>query len=320
VSAVAAGGVRPRESVAELQEVVRALARSRDAVVLAHNYPVPEVQDVADYVGDSLGLSRQAAATEAGTIVFCGVHFMAETAAILSPEKTVLIPDPRAGCSLASSITAEQLRAWKAEHPGAVVVSYVNTTAEVKAESDYCCTSGNAQAVIEAIPAGREILFLPDLFLGLWLERVTGRKLRIWLGECHVHAGIRPSDIEYWQREAPDAELLVHPECGCASQAMAFANDRTRILSTERMVEHARGSSADRFLVATEEGIIHRLEREVPGKRFEPVREGAICRFMKMITLEKLRDGLRDGVHVVTVDPEVAARARGAIDRMVALG
>jgi quinolinate synthase len=245
---------------------------------------------------------------------------MAETAAILSPEKTVLIPDPRAGCSLASSITAEQLRAWKAEHPGAVVVSYVNTTAEVKAESDYCCTSGNAQAVIEAIPAGREILFLPDLFLGLWLERVTGRKLRIWLGECHVHAGIRPSDIEYWQREAPDAELLVHPECGCASQAMAFANDRTRILSTERMVEHARGSSADRFLVATEEGIIHRLEREVPGKRFEPVREGAICRFMKMITLEKLRDGLRDGVHVVTVDPEVAARARGAIDRMVALG
>jgi quinolinate synthase len=320
VSAVAAGGVRPRESVAELQEEVRALARSRDAVVLAHNYQVPEVQDVADYVGDSLGLSRQAAATEAGTIVFCGVHFMAETAAILSPEKTVLIPDPRAGCSLASSITAEQLRAWKAEHPGAVVVSYVNTTAEVKAESDYCCTSGNAQAVIEAIPAGREILFLPDLFLGLWLERVTGRKLRIWLGECHVHAGIRPSDIEYWQREAPDAELLVHPECGCASQAMAFANDRTRILSTERMVEHARGSSADRFLVATEEGIIHRLEREVPGKRFEPVREGAICRFMKMITLEKLRDGLRDGVHVVTVDPEVAARARGAIDRMVALG
>jgi quinolinate synthase len=320
VSAVAAGGVRPRENVAELQEEVRALARSRDAVVLAHNYQVPEVQDVADYVGDSLGLSRQAAATEAGTIVFCGVHFMAETAAILSPEKTVLIPDPRAGCSLASSITAEQLRAWKAEHPGAVVVSYVNTTAEVKAESDYCCTSGNAQAVIEAIPAGREILFLPDLFLGLWLERVTGRKLRIWLGECHVHAGIRPSDIEYWQREAPDAELLVHPECGCASQAMAFANDRTRILSTERMVEHARGSSADRFLVATEEGIIHRLEREVPGKRFEPVREGAICRFMKMITLEKLRDGLRDGVHVVTVDPEVAARARGAIDRMVALG
>jgi quinolinate synthase len=245
---------------------------------------------------------------------------MAETAKILSPEKTVLIPDPRAGCSLASSITAEQLRAWKAEHPGAVVVSYVNTTAEVKAESDYCCTSGNAVEVIRAIPPDKEILFLPDLFLGLWLERVTGRKLRIWLGECHVHAGIRPRDIEYWQREAPDAELLVHPECGCASQAMAFANGRTKILSTERMVEHARRSPKDRFLVATEEGIIHRLRREAPGKRFEPVREGAVCRFMKMITLEKVRDALRDGVYEVDVDPAIAERARGAIDRMVAIG
>jgi quinolinate synthase len=196
----------------------------------------------------------------------------------------------------------------------------VNTTAEVKAESDYCCTSGNARAVIEAIPADREILFLPDLFLGLWLERVTGRRLCIWLGECHVHAGIRPSDIEYWQREAPEAELLVHPECGCASQAMAFGNERTQILSTERMVEHARRSPTERFLVATEEGILHRLRREAPGKRFEPVREGAVCRFMKMITLEKVRDSLRDGVHQVTVDPEIAARARGAIDRMIALG
>ena len=201
-----------------------------------------------------------------------------------------------------------------------MVVSYVNTTAEVKAESDYCCTSGNAVDIVNAIPADREILFLPDLFLGLWLERVTGRKLRIWLGECHVHAGIRPRDIEYWQREAPDAELLVHPECGCASQAMAFANGRTKILSTERMVEHARTSPTERFLVATEEGIIHRLRREAPGKRFEPVREDAVCRFMKMITLAKVRDSLRDGVHEVTVDPEIAARARGAIDRMVALG
>ena len=309
-----------RGAVHALQEEVRELARARDAVILAHNYQVPEVQDVADYVGDSLGLSRQAAATDAGTIVFCGVHFMAETAKILSPAKTVLIPDPKAGCSLASSITAAELAAWKAEHPGAVVVSYVNTTAEVKAESDYCCTSGNAQAVIEAIPEGREILFLPDLFLGLWLERVTGRRLRVWLGECHVHAGIRPSDVAYWQREAPEADLLVHPECGCASQALAFANESAKILSTERMVEHARSSPKERFLVATEEGILHRLRREAPGKRFEPVRDGAVCRFMKMITLEKLRDALRDGVHEVTVDPEVAARARGAIDRMVALG
>jgi quinolinate synthase len=299
---------------------VRALADAKNAVILAHNYQRPEVQDVADYVGDSLGLSRQAAATEAETIVFCGVHFMAETAAILSPEKTVLLPDLGAGCSLAASIDAEQLREWKAQHPGAVVVSYVNTTAEVKAESDYCCTSGNARAVVEAIPADREILFLPDMYLGLWLERVTGRRLRIWLGECHVHAGIRPADIERWQREAPDAELLVHPECGCASQAMAFANDRTQILSTEGMVEHARRSLRERFLVATETGILHRLNREVPGKRFDPVREEAVCRFMKMITLEKTRDTLRDLDNEVTVDPEIAARARGAIDRMIAIG
>jgi quinolinate synthase len=303
-----------------LHEEVRALARKRDAVILAHNYQLPEVQDVADYVGDSLGLSRQAAATDAAAIVFCGVHFMAETAAILCPDKTVLIPDLKAGCSLASSITAEQLREWKAQHPGAVVVSYVNTTAEVKAESDYCCTSGNAKAVIEAIPADREILFLPDLYLGLWLERVTGRKLKIWLGECHVHAGIRPADIERWQREAPDAELLVHPECGCASQAMAFANDRTHVLSTEGMVDFARRSRKERFVVATETGILHRLNREVPEKRFEAVQEAAVCRFMKMITLEKTRDSLRDLQYEVTVAPEIAARARGAIDRMVAIG
>jgi quinolinate synthase len=306
--------------VQTLQEEVRALARERDAVILAHNYQVPEVQDVADFVGDSLGLSRQAAATEASAIVFCGVHFMAETASILSPDKTVLLPDLRAGCSLAASIDAEQLRAWKAEHPGAVVVSYVNTTAEVKAESDYCCTSGNARAVIESIPADQEILFLPDMYLGLWLERVTGRKLTIWLGECHVHAGIRPADIERWHREAPDAELLVHPECGCASQAMAFGDERTKILSTEGMVKFAQQSEKRRFLVATETGILHRLSKEVPGKRFEAVREDAVCRFMKTITLEKVRDALRDWQHVIAVEPELAARARAAIDRMVAIG
>jgi quinolinate synthase len=305
--------------IAVMHDEVKALARERGAVILAHNYQVPEVQDVADYVGDSLGLSREAAATDAEAIVFCGVHFMAETAAILSPEKTVLIPDPDAGCSLAASITADELRAWKADNPAAVVVSYVNTTAEVKAESDYCCTSGNAKAVIEAIPADKEILFLPDMFLGMWLERVTGRKLRIWLGECHVHAGIRPQDIERWQSEAPDAELLVHPECGCASQCIAFANARTHILSTEKMVSFAKASPKQRFLVATETGILHRLHKEAPGKRFEAVSERAICRYMKMITLEKLRDALRDWKHVVTVEPELAARARAAIERMVAI-
>ena len=304
---------------AVMQDEVKALARERGAVILAHNYQVPEVQDVADYVGDSLGLSREAAATDAEAIVFCGVHFMAETAVILAPDKTVLIPDLDAGCSLAASITAEQLREWKADNPGAVVVSYVNTTAEVKAETDYCCTSGNAKAVIEAIPEDKEILFLPDMYLGIWLERVTGRKLNIWMGECHVHAGIRPADIERWQKEAPDAELLVHPECGCASQCMAFGNGRTHILSTEGMVNFAKASPKNRFLVATETGIIHRLNKEAPGKRFEAVSERAICKYMKMITLEKLRDSLRDWKYVVTVEPDIAERARGAIERMVAI-
>ncbi len=306
-------------AIASTQEEVRALARERDAVILAHNYQVPEIQDIADFVGDSLGLSRQAAAADASAIVFCGVHFMAETATILCPEKTVLIPDLDAGCSLAASITAVELREWKAQYPGAVVVSYVNTTAEVKAESDYCCTSGNAKAVIEAIPEDREILFLPDLYLGLWLERVTGRKLTIWLGECHVHAGIRPADIERWQAEAPDAELLVHPECGCASQCMAFGNERTHILSTEGMINFARSSQKTRFLVATETGILHRLNKEAPGKRFEAVSERAICKYMKMITLEKLRDSLRDWRYEVTVPDEIAARARLALQRMVAI-
>jgi quinolinate synthase len=306
--------------VPDLQDEIRELARARDAVILAHNYQLPEVQDVADFVGDSLGLAREGAATDASTIAFCGVHFMAETAAILSPEKTVLIPDLDAGCSLAASITGEELRAWKAEHPGAVVVSYVNTTAEVKAETDYCCTSGNAVQVVEAIPREKEILFLPDLYLGLWVERVTGRKLTIWMGECHVHAGIRPADVERWQAGAPDAELLVHPECGCASQCMAFGNERTHILSTEGMVRFAKTSPKERFLVATETGILHRLRKEAPEKRFEAVSERAICRYMKMITLEKLRDSLREERHVVTVPEDVAARARGALERMVAIG
>ena len=307
-------------TIAELKEEVRELARAREAIILAHNYQVPEIQDVADFVGDSLGLAREGAATDAPVIAFCGVHFMAETAAILSPQKTVLIPDLDAGCSLAASITAEQLRAWKAEHPGAVVVSYVNTSAEVKAESDYCCTSGNAAAVIEAIPAEREILFLPDLYLGLWVERVTGRRLTLWMGECHVHAGIRPADIERWQAEAPDAELLVHPECGCASQCMAFGNERTHILSTEGMIRFARSSPKRRFLVATETGILHRLAKEAPDKTFEAVSERAICKYMKMITLEKLRDSLRDERYRVTVAPDVAARARRALERMVSIG
>ena len=306
--------------VSTMQDEIRELARDRGAVILAHNYQVPEVQDAAHYVGDSLGLSREAAETDADVIVFCGVHFMAETAAILSPQKTVLIPDLDAGCSLAASIDAAQLRAWKAEHPEAVVVSYVNTTAEVKAESDYCCTSGNAKAVIDAIPEDKEILFLPDQFLGIWLERVTGRRLNKWLGECHVHADIHPEDIAAARAAKPDAELLVHPECGCASKCMAFGDNKTHILSTEKMVTFARESKATEFLVATENGILHRLEKDVPGKRFETVSERAICKYMKMITLEKLRDSLRDMKFEVTVPTDVADKARLAIERMVALG
>ena len=307
-------------TISALQAEVRELARWRNAVILAHHYQAPEVQDAADHVGDSLGLTRRAAATDAAAIVFCGVHFMAETAAILCPDKTVLIPDPDAGCSLAASIDADQLRAWKLRHPDAVVVAYVNTTAAVKAESDYCCTSGNARSVIEAIPKDREILFLPDLYLGLWLERVTGRRLTIWMGECHVHAGIRPADIDRLTSDDPDAELLVHPECGCASQAMAFANDRTHILSTEGMIDFARRSPARRFRVATETGILRGLRKAAPAKVFEPVREDAVCPYMKMITLEKVRDSLRDWRHEVSVPEATATRARQAVERMVELG
>src|SRR5687767_331405 len=248
---------------AELQEEIKHLARTRNAVIIAHNYERPEVQDVADYVGDSLGLSREAARTEADVIVFCGVHFMAETAAILSPQKTVLLPDLAAGCSLAASIDAGQLRAWKAEHPGAVVVMYVNTTAEVKAETDYCCTSGNAVEIVNAIPADTEILFGPDMFLGAHVRRVTGRRnIHVWMGECHVHAGITPESLNRQRTEHPGAELLIHPECGCATNVVEAISagaingdgEHVQILSTEGMIKRPQQSSADTFIVATETG------------------------------------------------------------------
>jgi quinolinate synthase len=302
---------------------VRALAEERNAVILAHNYQVPEVQDAADFVGDSLGLSQQAAATDADVIVFAGVHFMAETAAILAPDRTVLIPDLEAGCSLAASIDAEALARWKHENPGAVVVSYVNTSAEVKALSDYCCTSGNARAVIEAVPEHRDILFLPDMFLGAYLERLTGRRMKIWPGECHVHAGIRPQDVTRMMEERPGTDLLIHPECGCASQCMYAAADdaklaeTTHVLSTEGMVRHATSSPRHEFVVATETGILHRLRKEAPDKRFYAMSERAVCRYMKQITLPKLRDSLRDLRYQVTVPDDVADRARLAIERMV---
>jgi quinolinate synthase len=305
---------------------VRALAAERHAVILAHTYQVPWIQEVADFVGDSLELSRQAAATSADVIVFCGVHFMAETAKVLSPNRTVLIPDAGAGCSLADAITGEQLRAWKAEHPGAVVVAYVNTTAEVKAESDYCCTSANAVQVIQAIDPEREILFLPDMFLGAHVERLTGRKLNIWMGECHVHAGIEPADLDRRLAEFPDAELHIHPECGCASHALGLSStgalpaERTHILSTSGMLRRAEVTDAKQVIVATETGLIHRLRRVAPDKEFIAANEEAVCRYMKMITPQNLLESLRGMVHEVTVEPAIADRARLAIERMIAIG
>ncbi|MGQ0712505.1 MAG: quinolinate synthase NadA [Gemmatimonadaceae bacterium] len=311
----------------DLAADVRALAKERSAVILAHNYERPEVQDVADFVGDSLGLSREAARTSADVIVFCGVHFMAETAAVLSPEKIVLLPDLAAGCSLASTIDAEQLRAWKMEHPGAVVVSYVNTTAEVKAESDYCCTSGNAVEVVNSIPADRDILFLPDLFLGAHVRRVTGRQnMHVWLGECHVHAGISPDHIKRQRAVYPEAELLVHPECGCSTsvlEAMSagdVASNGVHILSTEGMIRRPAQSSAPEFIVATEVGILHRLRKENPTKRFYAANDRASCAYMKVTTLPKVLESLETLTYHITVPPDVAARAYRAIERMISIG
>jgi quinolinate synthase len=302
---------------------VRTLAGKRRAVILAHNYQVPWIQDVADYVGDSLQLSQHAAATDADTIVFCGVHFMAETAKILSPDKTVLIPDLDAGCSLASSITAGDVRRWRDEHPGAVVVAYVNTSAEVKAESDICCTSSNAVDVVRSLPEDREILFLPDMFLGAHVERQTGRKLHLWMAECHVHAGIGAQEMRDKAAANPDAEILIHPECGCSTAALYLLSDgvlpadRTKILSTGGMVKESKASSAKKFLVATETGILHQLRRGNPDAEFEAINEYAVCQYMKTITPAKLLRSLREGVFEVTVPEDTRVRAHRAVERMI---
>ncbi|HWM08725.1 MAG TPA: quinolinate synthase NadA [Solirubrobacteraceae bacterium] len=319
------------DNIPALQSEVRALAAERGAVILAHNYQLPEVQDVANFVGDSLGLSQQAAKTDAEVIAFCGVHFMAETASILSPDKTVLLPDPDAGCSLADSITAPQLRAWKAQHPDAVVVMYVNTTAEVKAETDYCVTSANAVQVVEHIyrehGEGTEILFGPDMFLGAYVEKVTGRKMRVWDGECHVHAGIRPGDIRDMRDSHPGADFLIHPECGCSTSVMEYvaAGDvdprGVHMLSTGGMLGYAKDApSGATAIVATETGMLHPLREARPDVDFVAANEAASCRFMKMITLPKLRDALRELAPVVKVPGAVAERARLPIERMVAIG
>jgi quinolinate synthase len=325
------------ENIPALQQQVRELAAEQGAVILAHNYQLPEIQDVADYVGDSLGLSQQAAAARSDTIVFCGVHFMAETASVLCPDKRVLIPDADAGCSLADAITAAQLREWKAAHPGAIVVMYVNTTAEVKAETDYCCTSANAVQVVEHIyrehGPDTEILFGPDMFLGAYVERTLGRPMHVWDGECHVHAGIKPRDIDAVRAAHPDADFLIHPECGCSTSVMEYvasgdiAADGVKMLSTGGMMGYARELAAQpseagrpkTAIVATETGMLHPLRATAPDVDFIAANEAASCRFMKMITLPKLRDALLRGGPEVKVPADIAERARIPIERMVAI-
>jgi quinolinate synthase len=318
-----------QEEIGELTREVRALATERKAVILAHNYQVPEIQDLADFVGDSLGLSRQAAATDAELIVFCGVHFMAETASILAPEKTVLIPDLLAGCSLAESISAAELRNWKLRYPEAVVVMYVNTSAEVKAETDYCCTSANAVRVVVHVRAEHgedvQILFGPDMWLGSYVERVTGKPMILWPGECHVHAGIRPEDINRMRAVRPGSEFLIHPECGCATQCMEYvaageiAEGGVHMLGTSGMLRYVGEHPEGDFIVATETGMLHPLHKAAPQARLTPANPKAVCKYMKMITLPKLRDALRDRKFEVSVPAEIARDARLPIDRMVAI-
>jgi quinolinate synthase len=309
------------ETIKDLQKRVLELKKMKNAYIIAHNYQLPEIQDVADYVGDSLGMALEAKKTNHPIVVVCGVHFMAETAAILLPDRKVLIPDPKAGCSLADSITAEQLKEWKAKYPNAVVVSYINTTAEVKALSDYCCTSSNAVEVVRSIPEDKEILFLPDMYLGMYVKEVTKRdNIYIWPGECHVHAKVKISDIVDAIEKNSDADLLVHPECGCTSNCL-YLKEKKRldlyVLSTGGMVRHIKNSQKQKFIVATETGIIHRLKKENLGKEIKPLREDMVCEYMKMITIDKLVRSLEEEIYEVKVPPEIAEKARKSVERML---
>ena len=308
----------------KLKDEILKLKKEKDVVILAHNYQIPDVQDVADFTGDSLGLSRQAARVEQKTILFCGVKFMAETAAIISPEKKVLLPDLEAGCSLSDSITVDELQNWKKQHPGAITVGYVNTTAEIKAELDYCCTSSNAINVVNAIPEDKEILFLPDMFLGSYVAKMTGRtNMRIWAGECHVHAGITPEDITKKLDSMKDAEFVIHPECGCTTPFMydiaagSFDDKKVSILSTDGMLKHVHESKSKNFVVATETGILYKMRQQNPDKIFIPASDKAECQYMKMITLEKVYDALVNEKYLITVPKEIADKARLAINRML---
>jgi quinolinate synthase len=306
------------------REILR-LKKEKNAVILAHNYQISQIQDIADFIGDSLKLSKMAAETDASVIVFCGVHFMAETASIISPNKKVLIPDLDAGCSLASSINPQELLEWKKQNPEAVVVSYVNTSAEIKSLSDYCCTSSNAIKIVDSIPLEKPILFLPDMFLGAYVAEVTKRKnIKIWPGECHVHAGIRSDDINTMLLNYRNAEFLVHPECSCTSSTLYHIskgdiNKDTKILSTEGMMMEAKKSKNNQFIVATETGMLHRMKLENPGKQFIPIKEDAVCKYMKKITVEKVYNSLLHEAYEVKVPFEIAQKARIPIERMLSL-
>ncbi|NSL75209.1 MAG: quinolinate synthase NadA [Thaumarchaeota archaeon] len=305
------------------REAINELREEKNALILSHNYQIPEIQDLADVVGDSLNLSLQALKSDKDLIVFCGVNFMAETASILAPNKKVVIPDLKAGCSLADTINVQQLHEWKDKHPNAVVVSYINTSAAIKAESDYCCTSSNAVKVVKEIPQNKEILFLPDLFLGAYIENMTGRKMHIWPGECHVHAKLTANEINTMKNDLPDADFLVHPECGCVSNILYelsegnIKNDNTKILSTDGMIKYANQSSAKEFVVATETGILHQLQKQNPEKKFHPVKDDAVCEYMKMITMEKLYKSINEEIYEVKVPEEIAKRAIKPITRMI---
>jgi quinolinate synthase len=301
-------------------EEIKKLKKEKNAVILAHNYELPEIQDLADFVGDSLGLSQQAAKVDADVILFCGVHFMAETASIISPNKKILIPDLDAGCSLADSMTADELRKWKSENPGAVVVSYVNTTAEVKAETDYCCTSSNAVKIVESIPKEKTILFGPDQFLGAYVAATTGRDIKIWKGSCHVHEKIGEINFDEKLKENPNADFLIHPECGCSTSCMlksSVYDCNIKIYSTEGMINHVKNSETNKFVIATEVGILHRLKKLRPDAELIPMSENAVCEYMKMITLDKVLDALKYDKHLVKVPKELAEKARIPIERML---
>lgn len=296
----------------QLIEKIRKLKQKHNAVILAHNYQNPEIQDLADFTGDSLGLSIKAAETDADVIVFCGVKFMAETAVILSPQKTVLLPDENAGCPLADMITADQLRQLKQKNPDALVVCYVNSSAEVKAESDYCCTSANAVEIVDSLPKDKQIIFVPDQNLGQFVGEKTGRDLLLWPGYCHVHVVITEDDIINAKEKHPDAVVMAHPECNESVKAVS-----DQLLSTGQMLRFVANSETKRFIIATEIGIIHALKKQNPGAEFIPATKRAVCPNMKRITLEKILWSLQDLQYKVTVPQDIRIKAKKAIDMMV---